>query len=98
MSIIVKKDTLNVAVCSTVIDFNEGKLGICQVAREFGLEYVRFMVNLGTEADKSSFKGITRKSSEKDKKRRKNLRVLRRVFEYKEKESEGMYSYQSWGF
>ena len=72
------------AVCSTVIDFNEGKLGICEVAREFGLECGRFMVNLAMETDMSSFKGITEKSSKKDKKRRKKFRALKKVFEDKE--------------
>ena len=86
------------AVCSSGIDFNEGKLGICQVAKELGLEYGRFMVNLAMEADKSRVKGMTRKASENDKKRRKKWRAVRKEFEDKEKESKGKDSYQSGGF
>ena len=97
-AIFVKKVTLDMAVCSAVIDFNEGKLGICQVAKELGLECGRFMVNLAMEADKPRVKGMTRKSSEKDKKRRKKWRAVRKGFEDKEKESKGKDSYQSGGF
>ena len=60
------------AMCSAVIDFNEGKLEICQIVKELGLECGRFVVNLAIAADKSSVKGIIRKSSEKGKKKGKN--------------------------
>jgi len=97
-NIFMKKDTLNMAVSLAIIDFNEGKIGICHVAKELGLDCGRFMASLITEADESRVRGMARKSNEKDKKRRKKLRAIRKGFEDEEKTSDGKHSYHSGGF
>ena len=97
-NIFVKKDTLNMAVSSDIIDFTEGQIGICHVAKELGLDCGRFMASLIMEADESRVGGMARKSNEKDKKRRKKLRAIRKGFEDEEKTSDGKHSYHSGGF
>jgi len=94
----VKRDTLHMSVCSAVIDFNNGKHGICKVAEELGLEVGSLMMNRALDADRERILNIKRKSTCKVKKARKKLRAIKKGYEDKEKEEEGKDSYASGSF
>ena len=78
-TIFVKKDTLNMTVSLAIIDFNEGNIGICHVAKELGLDCGRFMASLIMEADESRVRGMARKFNEKEKKKEKIEGYYKRV-------------------
>jgi len=96
-NVFVQRDTLECAVNSAVIEFNEGPCGINAVLRELG-------VSLGVLTQKGSNKkalwrnkSIKQKLSEIGKKRRKQLRRMKKGYADAEKEQEGGESYMSGG-
>ena len=76
---------LEIAVCSAVIEFNDGYCGIVAVLNALGLVNGSFTNKFVLEADKQKVQSIRVKSSEKAKYRRKKLRSIRKGFHEKEK-------------
>ena len=71
--------------CSAAIDFNNGKLGICKVAEELGLEVGSLTMNRALDADRERILNIKRKSTCKVDKGRKNQGQLRRSMRTKKR-------------
>ena len=97
-NVFVKRDTIEMGVCSAVVDFNEGMEGICKVAQHLGLKHGKFMVERSMALDAERISASENKLSEKVKKRRKKLRSLRKGYEDKETEVEGGDSYSAGSF
>ena len=97
-TIFVNRKVLEIAVCSAVMEFNDGYCGI--VAALNTLELVRgfFTNKFVLEADKQWVQSMEGKSNKKAKYRRKKLRSIRKGFLDKEKENEKSQSYLSGTF
>ena len=80
---------MEIAAASAVIQYNEGATGINCVMRRLGIIPGRFMSRSAKIRDKKRLNGSFKKSDEKGKKRRKQLRSTRKGYEDKEKEQEG---------
>ena len=97
-TVFVSKKVLEIAVCSAVIEFNDGCCGIVKVLNDLGLSNGYFTNKFVLEADKQRVQSMRKKSSEKGKIRRKKLRSMRKGFLDKEKEHEKSESYLSGAF
>ena len=97
-SVFVSRSVLQIAVCSAVIEFNDGYCGINSVYGHLGLTSGKFTEAFCVRVDELRIKEMMRKSSEKAKNRRKKLRSIRKGFIDREKEDEGTESYQSGAF
>ena len=70
-------------MCSAVLEFNSGKAALYRVPKHLGLEAGAFMLNYRLAADCDRIANISRKSTEKVKKRRKKLRAIKRAMRIK---------------
>ena len=77
-TIFVNRRVLEIAVCSAVIEFNDGYCGIVAVLNALGLVNGSFTNKFVLEADKQRVQSMRVKSSEKAKCRRKKLRSIRK--------------------
>ena len=96
-NIFVQRDVLEMAVNSAIISFNEGPLGIQDVLKRLNICPGACFEQTSVKCTKARVKDIQRKSSEKEKNRRKKLRSIRKGFLDKEQEVEGEESYKSGG-
>ena len=94
---ILGRRTLEMGVNSAILNFNDGSKGLLYVLNYFDLSEA-VMINKGVKRDTSRVKQSIRKSSERDKKRRKTLRSMKKGYLDKEKEKEKSESYVLGGF
>ena len=97
-TIFVNRKVLEIAVCSAVIEFNDGYCGIVAALNAIALVNGFFTNKFVLEADKQQVQAMEGKSSKKAKYRRKKLRSSRKGFLGKEKENEKSESYLSGAF
>ena len=97
-TVFVSKPTLEIAVYSAVIEFNEGSHGINDVFNNMGLASGSQCSNLTKKRDTSRVKKMIRKSSDKEKKKRKTLRGVKKGYLDKQKELEPQESYIAGGY
>ena len=96
-STFVSKGTIEMGAHSAVIDYNGGAKGVLKVLEYFGLHgYVTRRASLS--ADVLRVEKMQIKSSEKGKKRRKQLRSIKKGFSDTLKQKENYESYVSGGF
>ena len=86
------------AVCSAVIEFNDGKYGICKVAEHLGLELGPSMISRTLSIDRERIANVERKSTARSKRQRKKLRTIKKGYEDIEKEAEEKDSYAPGSF
>ena len=96
--IFVNRTVLEISVSSAIIDFNDGKIGLCKVTENLGLLPGHCMLQQCHSLDIKRIRNSEIKTSEKSKKRRKRLRAIRKGYIDKEKEEEGKDSYNSGSF
>ena len=96
--IFVTRAVLEMAVYSAIIDFNNGMLGLCKVAKELGLENSHFMERLSYKEDSDCIRRAAKKYSEEARKRRKKLRAVRKKFIDEEKDDNIGLSYDPGSF
>ncbi len=94
----VERQTLECAVNSAVIQFNEGPNGIHSVLEALGVKAGIVTTPSSNKRTYRRNKNINKKMSDKSKKRRKLLRGIKKGYIDKEKEQEGGDSYVSGGF
>ena len=97
-TVFVSRKVLEVAVCSAIIEFNNGCCGIIKVMDGLGLSNGYYTNTFVLDADRQRVQAMRCKSSEKAKIRRKKLRSIRKGFLDKEKEHEKSESYLSGAF
>ena len=78
---------------SAVLDFNEGPSGIHSILNHFNIDSGIFTKISSAEKLKARVRGIIKKESEAVKRRRKQLRSMRKGYLDREKEEEGGESY-----
>ena len=96
--VFVKRDTIEIGVCSTLINFNEGVQGIKVVAINMGLKIGHLTVNAMVLKERQRVPFSSKKQSEKGQQRRTMLRGVAKGWIDKEKEEEGGDSYSSGAF
>lgn len=96
-TVYVSRNILELATASAVISFNDGACGLLPVLTELGIEPGSKMSQASRNADAARIKNIQHKSSEKQKKRRRQLRGIKKGFIDREQELEGE-TYQSGAF
>ena len=94
-NIYVEKDVLELGVNSAVLEFNEGPSGIHSVLNHFSIKSGIFTKKASAEKLKVRVRGIDKKESEAVRRRRKQLRSIRKGYLDKEREEEGGESYVS---
>ena len=97
-SVFVEKDTLECAVHSAILSYNEGPCALTDVFSYFGFKTGIVTAFDSDKKRKQRNRNIARKMSNEGKKRRKCLRSLKKGFVDKEKEQEGGDSYIPGGF
>ena len=96
-SIFVKRETLEMAINSAVMHFNDGKSGVLHLLNEFGIKPGKVSSSKTHKQDLSRVIVMNRKSSEPVRKRRKTLRSIKKGFEDEENQNEKP-SYEKGGF
>ena len=96
-NLFVQRDVLEMAVISAIISFNEGPLGIQDVLKRLNICPGTYFEQKSVKFTKDQVKDLQRKSLEKEKKRRKELKSIRKGFIDKEQKVEGEESYKSRG-
>ena len=91
----VSRRIVELGSCSAVIEFNDGKSGKLQVLRTLGMVTGIFTCNGCRRMDHRRISSSVRKSTDKSKKRRKQLRAIRKGYADKEREQEGCEAYAS---
>ena len=92
-NVYVEKDVLELSVNSAVLDFNEGPSGIHSILNHFNIDSGIFTKISSAEKLKARVRGIIKKESEEVKRRRKQLRSMRKGYLDREKEEQGGESY-----
>ena len=77
------------AVASAVIAFNDGSQGLLPLFERFGIDCGYFTTEGSKKSDSSRIKLCNRKSTDKEKLRRKKLRAIRKGFNDKHHAEEG---------
>ena len=86
----VGRTTLGMGIYSAIIDFNVGAKGLLKVMDEYGLVEGDFCAIFVASRDMNRIKEMNRKSSDCAKHSRKKHRAIRKGFNDKEKEKEGV--------
>ena len=96
--VFVGRETLELAMNSAVILYNDGFLKLREVFRNLGIDNCQFFLLGATAKDRSRIKNSEKKASEQGKKRRKTLRAIKKGYQDTEKEIEGGDSYSAGSF
>ena len=96
-NVFVQRNTLVCGVNSAVIEFNEGPLGVNDVLSELGIEPGVLTKQMTHKKAIRKSRSICKKLSEKGKKRRKQLRSIKKGYVDAEREMEGGDCYVSGG-
>ena len=88
-STFVSKKIVDIAAASAILYFNDGCKGLDRVFSSLGIPMGNYTRTLGAKIDHRRISNMTRKSSEKGKKRRKQLRSIRKGFQDQLTEKEG---------
>ena len=88
-STFVSKKIVDIAAASAILYFNDGCKGLDRVFSSLGIPMGNYTRTLGAKIDHHRISNMTRKSSEKGKKRRKQLRSIRKGFQDQLTEKEG---------
>ena len=88
-SIFVSRKVVEIATASAILYFNDGCEGINRVFKALGFQPGAHTLNLASEIDHRRIRNMKRKSTEKVKKRRKQLRSIKKGFQDTETEKEG---------
>ena len=91
------KRIVDIAAASAIMYFNDGCKGLDRVFCSLGIPTGNYTRNLGTKIDHRRIQNMTSKSSEKVKRRRKQLRSIRKGFQDQLTEKEGQV-YEAGGY
>ena len=94
----VKRSTLEMGVNAAVLEFNEGANSLSRVIQQYSIEDGIFMTAGSDKKNKSRVKSMENKALEKVRKRRKQLRSIKKGFNDAEREKESLVVYKSGTF
>ena len=92
--VFVKRSTLEMGVNAAVLDFNEGAKGLSRVLQQYCIDIGVFMLDGSDKRNKVRVQSMKRKAMEKTRKRRKQLRSIKKGFIDAEKEKESSVAYK----